>query len=529
MGLFGWLKRLLLGQPPASQSRTAPLAPTSSGSGAVPSDRRAENRPANTDLSGLDAPQFAPISDAELKSGLGALGSPWQSPWFGRRDRIPPVSDPRTELIDRAMVGQGLITAEELSEIHRIGTVMDEIRPDLAQATEQATAAVLKSREEREARRCEKQAEAAQQRADRAAEVAKRRATDIVFLGRGVSGGLADRQSDAGKLEAAGLPLLSTPADVAIAMELSVPRLRWLAFHNPVASRTHYIRFSAPKKSGGMRELAAPHRELARCQRWILQNVLNRVPLHDAAHGFRHGRSTCTNAAPHVGSTVVVNADLADFFPTVTFPRVKGVFRELGYSPAVATIFALLTTESLRQTVEYGGQRWHVALGPRALPQGACTSPGLSNLVARRLDARLAGLAAKLGWRYTRYADDLTFSTAEDGQPIVGYLLARLRHIVAEEGFGLNAKKTRVQRRNQSQRVTGIVVNERPGVPRKTVRRLRAILHRARFEGLEAQNREGHPHFEEWLCGMLAYVEMVNPDQAEPLWTAYESLSDPAG
>ncbi len=529
MGLFGWLKRVLFGLPPNSLSPDGSAGSPGERSAQVSPGRSSATRPASTDLSQLEAPQFAPINDAELRSGLKSLGSAWRSPWFGRRDRIPPASDPRTELIDRAMVGQGLITAEELAEIHRIGAAMDEIRPDLAHAAEQASAAVLKNREEREARRREKKAEAAQRRAERAEQIAKRRATDIVYLGRGVSGGLADRRSDAGRLEAAGLPILATPADVAEALELSIPRLRWLAFHNPVASRSHYIQFTVPKKSGGTRELAAPHQELSRCQKWIRQNVLDRIPVHEAAHGFRRGRSTCTNAAPHVGSTVVVNADLADFFPTITFPRVKGVFRELGYSPAVATIFALLTTESLRQTVEYSGQRWHVALGPRSLPQGACTSPGLSNLVSRRLDARLAGLAEKLGWRYTRYADDLTFSTAEDGQPMVGYLLARLRHIVVEEGFALNAKKTRVQRRNQSQQVTGIVVNERPGVPRKTVRRLRAILHRARFEGLEAQNREGHPHFEDWLCGMLAYIEMVNPDQAEPLWTAYESLSDPAG
>ena len=110
----------------------------------------------------------------------------------------------------------------------------------------------------------------------------------------------------------------------------------------------------------------------------------------------------------------MVNLDLKDFFPTITFPRVKGAFAQLGYSPAVATILALLCTESPRRTVTYAGQTLHVATGPRSLPQGACTSPALSNLVARRLDARLTGLCRKLGWTYTRYADDLTFSA--DGE-----------------------------------------------------------------------------------------------------------------
>src|SRR5690606_3022555 len=105
------------------------------------------------------------------------------------------------------------------------------------------------------------------------------------------------------------------------------------------------------------------------------------------------------------------------------------VFQQLGYSPAVATILALLCTECPRQTVEYAGTRYHVAVSPRSLPQGACTSPALSNLTARRLDARLQGIAAKLGWRYTRYADDLTFSANGDAADLAGYLLARLRHI----------------------------------------------------------------------------------------------------
>src|SRR4029079_11661853 len=132
------------------------------------------------------------------------------------------------------------------------------------------------------------------------------------------------------------------------------------------------------------------------------------------AHGFVPGRSTMSNAVPHVRRDVVVNADLKEFFPTISFPRVKGVFQELGYSPAVATILALLCTESPRREVTYAGRVWQVAIGPRALPQGACTSPALSNLPARALDARLTGMAQKLGWTYTRYADDLTFSTSGD-------------------------------------------------------------------------------------------------------------------
>jgi retron-type reverse transcriptase len=201
----------------------------------------------------------------------------------------------------------------------------------------------------------------------------------------------------------------------------------------------------------------------------------------------------------------------------VTFPRVRSVFHRLGYSPAVATLLALLCTECPRKPVTYDGTLYYVATGPRGLPQGACTSPGLSNQVARRLDKRLQGLAKKLGLNYTRYADDVTFSGAADFNPRVGYLMARVRHVAEAEGFRVNPKKTRVQRRNTAQKVTGLVVNDRPGVPRSEVRRLRAILHRAKTEGLAAQNRDGHPHFLAWLEGKIAYVGMVRPEVGKKL------------
>ena len=350
--------------------------------------------------------------------------------------------------------------------------------------------------------------------------------TDIVFLGRGVSKGFADRRANVEQLQKFGLPVLATPADLAKALELSIPRLRWLAFHNVASPRTHYIRFSVPKKSGGLRELAKPHREMDRCQRWILANILGqKIPVHPAAHGFVAGRSTVTGATIHTNQAAVMNCDLEEFFPSITFPRVMGFFRRIGYSPAVATILALLTTECPRRTVLLAGTKYHVATGPRSLPQGASTSPALSNLVAWKFDKRLTGLAEKLGCRYTRYADDITFSGTGEVTEKIGWLLAKIRHIAEDEGFRINQKKTRVHRPHTAQMVTGIVVNERPGVPRKLVRRLRAILHRAQFEGLESQNREDRPHFEDWVRGMVAYIQMVNPKQGEPLKQALEKLS----
>jgi retron-type reverse transcriptase len=464
------------------------------------------------------------MSTAEVKRQAGSVGSLWGNPWFGRRDLIPPITDKRTELIDRGMVGQGLITAEELVEIHRIGDEMDRVRPDLALAGEIANRAVARSEEERQRLKEQKQAEAAERERIRAEQIQQRRLTDIVFLGRGVSRGLADRRANVERLRQLGLPVLATPGDLAKAMGLSIPHLRWLAFHNEAAERTHYITFVVPKRSGGERRLAAPHRRLRVAQEWILAQILAKVPVHDAAHGFVAGRSTRTNAEVHVGRDLVLNTDLADFFPTITFSRVKGAFRSLGYSPAVATILALLCTESPRRRVELRGKTYHVAAGDRALPQGACTSPAVSNLVSRRLDKRLTGIASRLGWTYSRYADDLTFSASGEAAGKIAYLMARIRHIAQDEGFSVHEKKTRVQRQSRQQSVTGVVVNKRPGAPRKLARRLRAILHRAQREGLKPQNRQNLPHFESWLCGMIAYISMLNPDQGRPLRQAYDAL-----
>lgn len=336
------------------------------------------------------------------------------------------------------------------------------------------------------------------------------------YMGRGVSRRLAQRVSDVARLVEFELPELHTPEDVAAALEIDVRRLRWLCWHAAATTRPHYVAFEVPKRSGGMRLLAAPHDQLGRCQQWILRNILERVPAHDAAHGFVRGHSTVTNARPHVGQEVVVNADLKDFFPSITYPRVAGIFRSLGYSAAVASVLALLCTECPRRHVELDGRTWHVATGPRALPQGASTSPALSNLAARRLDRRLAGLTDKLGWRYTRYADDLTFSTSA-AAGAMAYLLASVRRIAAEEDFALNEAKTRVLRQSTSQRVTGVVVNRRLGVPRKLVRRVRAILHQAQQTGLAAQDRDGRADFTRWLEGTVAYIAMVNPQQGAPL------------
>jgi len=473
-------------------------------------------------------PEILALSADEMRKRALRI-NPYQTAWIGRTDTIPPQSDERTALIDRGLVLTGRLTEAQLAEIHTVGDLWlrhhESDRMAAAIAGKTADEVVKQLREEREKKKAQKKAEAAARQEARARAVAERRANDIVYLGRGVSWGLHDRRSNVERLQQRGLPLMSAPKDVASALGISIKQLRWLAHHSDAVAKPHYVRFEVKKRSGGTRALAAPMPKLAAAQEWILRNVLDKLPTEPTAHGFIRGRSTVTNAREHLGRDLVVNLDLQDFFPTVGFWRVRGVFQRMGYSPAVATVLGLLCTEPPRREVELFGQKLHVSAGDRALPQGACTSPALSNQVARRLDRRLKARAGKLGWTYTRYADDLTFSAPPGKREELGRLHAMVRHTLEEEGFALNPKKGRVQAAANRQSVTGIVVNRKPGVPREEVRRLRAILHQAKKTGLKAQNRENHPHFEAWLRGKLAYLFMVDPAKGGPMLKALDALA----
>ncbi|MFC1706264.1 reverse transcriptase family protein [Planctomycetota bacterium] len=225
-----------------------------------------------------------------------------------------------------------------------------------------------------------------------------------------------------------------------------------------------YRAFKVSKRSGGTRRLLAPHRELKALQRVILHRLLRGLRSHPAVHGFERGRSIVTNALPHAGKAVVVRMDIQEFFTQTSAERVQRYFRKIGWSDGAARALTDLCTHE-------GG-----------LPQGAPTSPRLSNLVNFRIDARLAGLARSLGATYTRYADDMTFSfVRETSGKKIARLLVRVRRILRSEGYTLHErKKLHVCRRHHRQAVTGLVVNERVQLPRETRRRLRAAEHRVR-------------------------------------------------
>lgn len=314
---------------------------------------------------------------------------------------------------------------------------------------------------------------------------------------------------------------LSSAADVAVFFDVPLPTLIWTLYRAPEAER--YAEFEIPKRTGGLRRINSPRGLVRRLQVELAPRLSAIYSAHPSAHGFIAGRSVVTNARLHTGRRWVLNIDLADFFPTVNFGRVRGLFMaepfRLG-GPA-ATVLAQLCT--LRN----------------GLPQGAPTSPVLSNFIATDLDRRLTRLARSNRLDYSRYADDITFSTDLAQFPpaiasfeVTGpgaakvYIGDALESAITGAGFTINARKVRIQRRHMRQEVTGLTVNAHVNVERQRIRKLRAMLHAWQKFGLEAaaeehfrryaRNRDNDvpssrngKAFRNLVYGHLAYIKMV--------------------
>jgi RNA-directed DNA polymerase len=325
------------------------------------------------------------------------------------------------------------------------------------------------------------------------------------------------------RLKKNGLPLIHSELELAKWLGISLKRLRYFTHDNPVDTVWHYVKYTIPKRSGGQRVILAPKTELKRLQRKILREMLDKLHPHKSAHGFIIGRSIVSNAQRHVNKVVVLRIDLKDFFPTITYPRIRGLFILWGYSFSVASTLALLCTEHDRTCFEHDDQTYWISLGARTLVQGAPTSPALANLAVWGMDRALSQLAARRSFVYTRYADDLTFSG--DRLDTLLFIEEQAKQIVAHEGFVVNDSKTHKMRRSTRQTVTGLIVNDKVSVSRAMRRELRAVLHNAVRTGLAAQNRENRPNFRSYLQGMIGFISQSNPDEGARLLEQLHSLS----
>ena len=336
---------------------------------------------------------------------------------------------------------------------------------------------------------------------------------------------------DEAALAERGMPMMQTPDDIADWLGMKLARLAWLVHHFSAGraetpQKSHYSYHWAAKSKGGWRLIESPKKQLKQAQYRILNEILNQIPLHGAAHGFCCGRSIVTNAEPHAGRFVVMKWDLENFYPTVGFSRVVAIFRSVGYCREAAIWLARLTTTALPSNASFPPGE-PSAMHPylrRHLPQGAPTSPALANLSAYRLDVRLSGLARSFGATYTRYADDLTFSGNERFANSLRTFIPLVKQICRLERFRLHPNKRKVLRRHQRQLIAGVVVNAKPNIARDNFDRLKAILTNCVRLGPSTQNHEQRDNFSAHLQGCIAHVLQLNRRRGEKLLALYQRI-----
>ncbi len=331
------------------------------------------------------------------------------------------------------------------------------------------------------------------------------------------------------------LPRLATWKDLRLWLGLLDNELAWFADREALQSRMvepklHHYRYRWITKRSGMRRLIEiPKSRLKIIQRQVLHELLNLVPPHPCAHGFRRRHSCLSYAAPHIGKAAILRMDLKDFFHSVPTPRIGALFRRLGYPSTVARLLQGLCTHAVSPVLAgapYRELSWarKKRLLQKHLPQGAPTSPAIANLCAWRLDCRLHGVAEHFGLDYTRYADDLAFSGSSKLVGLAPYLQGLVGAVAMEEGFSVNHRKTRLNTQGQCQCLAGVVVNEKPNPRRREYDRLKAILHNCVRFGPDSQNRRGLVDFKFHLAGRVAYVAWLNPSRGNRLKALWQRI-----
>jgi retron-type reverse transcriptase len=335
------------------------------------------------------------------------------------------------------------------------------------------------------------------------------------------------------------LKSITTRAEMATLLQFKAASLTYILFKQPDAAK--YKTFEVPKRSGGKRTIHAPIEALKLMQTKVsvlLQDCVEEIntakKLNDrVCHGFTRHRSIISNARLHRNRRYVFNLDLEDFFPSINFGRVRRFFikdKNFALHKDVATVLA------------------QIACRDNALPQGSPCSPVISNLIAHVLDMHLVGLASKVGCMYTRYADDLTFSTNKkafppeiaapsDINPHLWIPGKELQGLITHADFRVNSRKTHMQYRTSRQDVTGLTVNRRINVRQEYRHDVRAMVHRllntGGFEVWRKVEKSGvvtlekRPGTINELHGMLGFIDDIDLDHRghTPGWNPPEKPS----
>ena len=367
-------------------------------------------------------------------------------------------------------------------------------------------------------RRAERKAERERQKQLKTQAWNKRKAENILFIGKGYSNLLAKKETNVQKLKENQMPVIETDRELANLLQIEYSTLRSLVYHRDVITFDNYYRFEIPKKSGGTRHIAAPKTQLKAAQRQVLEQILQKAEVSDLSHGFLKARSILTSAKTHHTSPdLLINIDLENFFPTITFERVRGLYQSFGYSGYIASLLAMLCTYCERMPLEIKGETKYIKISERVLPQGSPASPLITNIICRNMDKRIDGLCKKLGLTYTRYADDMSFSYMGDTENLaIGSFLNSINKIIESEGFHMKKEKTHILRKNNRQYLTGIVINnEEIGVPKKWVKILKASIHNAeklKDSGGSVSNKTIYE-----ISGKIAWLKSVNAKRYEKI------------
>ena len=313
--------------------------------------------------------------------------------------------------------------------------------------------------------------------------------------------------------------------------------------HDYDYNHSRYRQFKIKKKSGGFRQISAPRNKsflmLLQATNEILKTLYHPPT---CAMGFIEGKSVVTNATCHIGKNYVFNIDIKDFFPSISQAR---VWKRLQVKPynlnqQVANLIAGLCSMRVeRETIEESAKHENDKKYLYILPQGAPTSPILTNMICERLDLLLKGLADRFGLYYTRYADDITFSSMHYVYSKNGEFRKELKRIIMEEGFTINDKKTRLQKNGTRKEVTGIIVNEKPNLSYRYLHDVRNILHiwerygyadavksfLIRYKREKGHVKKGNPDLINVMEGKLLYLKMVKSETDPVYMKLYERFS----
>lgn len=298
--------------------------------------------------------------------------------------------------------------------------------------------------------------------------------------------------SYAKKLFDQGMPVIAQPSHASALMGMKHGYVCKMAY----SPEHFYRRFTIQKANGKEREIHEPLPDLKKVQRWILDEILSKAVVSPYAKAYVKGRNLKHNARFHRAQKALVTLDIKDFFPSVKIHDVYRIFEALGYQRNIASFLA------------------HLCCLNGSLPQGAPTSPCLSNLRMKDFDEKVSLYCTDHGWRYTRYADDLTFS----GSRSIRDLITHVSRCVFDNGFQLNPEKTRVARTNACQEVTGIVVNHHMQVPKKNRKAIRQQMHYIIKFGLDSHleyTGEKRSNYLRHLLGQINFALFVNPKDKE--------------